>query len=245
MAAKILINGKAGVGKTALIKSLTNGYVISRDGKGFTFEIPHTVFEDFNGILPMINGYDEETEDGLVHIDGIIDKLDKYEAHFGHLPETIVWDSISKTLQDIIDYSNLHFTNFDIHSNINKEVAVLTKFIQEYLVAKNINVVLMNHVFYSESESAYIMTGQGKFREKGGFFAEVDHAVFIEVNGTRRTAYHSDVAKLSRTLIDDIPDKQPIANFRKGEKETEDHYNLQSHIDLINSLAKKIDSFSI
>ena len=169
MAAKILINAKAGAGKTSLINSLTNAYVISRDGKDFPFEIPHTVFTDFTGMSNMIHGYDyTDDDDQPQHFDGILDKLQKYKDHFGHLPSTIVWDSVSQTLQDIIDYSNISFKNFDVHSNINKEVALLTKFIQEYLVANNINVVLMNHVFYSETEAAYVMTGQGSFKQKGG-----------------------------------------------------------------------------
>lgn len=246
MAAKILINAKAGMGKTSLIQSLTDAYVISRDGKDFAFEIPHTVFTDFVGMQPMIDGYDITEDDGTVtHVDGILDKLFKYKEAFGKLPTTIVWDSVSQTLQDIIDYSNVNFKNFDVHSNINKEVATLTKFIQEYLVANGINVVLMNHIFWSESEGGYVMTGQGKFREKGGFYSVVDHAVCIEMTGAKRYAFHSDPTKLARTLIPDMPDKQPIANFKKNETETDEHYNLQRHIDLINAQAAKLSKFSL
>lgn len=245
MPAKILVNAKSGSGKTSLTSSLTDAYVISRDGKNFPFPIPHTTFTDFDGILPMINGWDEDVDGDVVHHDGIIDKLEKYEEAYGKMPATVVWDSVSKTLQDIIDDSNMKYKNFDVHSNINKEVAILTKFVQEYLIGQGINVILMNHVFYSESESSYMMTGQGKFREKGGFFAEVDHAIFVDLNGNKRTVFHNDASKLSRTLIPDMPDKQAVANFQKKEKETEDHYNLQAHIDQINRLTDNSLAFEL
>lgn len=245
MAAKLLVNGKAGSGKTSLLSSLEDAYVISRDGKEFPFAIPHTTFTNFNGIIGMINGWEEDVEGETVYHEGIIDKLEKYKEVYGTLPKTVVWDSVSKTLQDIIDYSNLTFKNFDIHSNINKEVAILTKFIQEYLVAQGVNVVLLNHVFYSESEGSYMMTGQGKFREKGGFYSEVDNSIFVEVNGAKRTVYHNDPAKLSRTLVTDLPAKQPLANFVKGDKETDDHYNLQKHIDQINSVGVGVKKFEL
>ena len=246
MAAKILINAKSGMGKTSLIQSLTDAYVISRDGKDFSFEIPHTVFTDFVGMQPMIHGYDVTEEDGTsTHVDGILDKLAKYKEAFGKLPDTIVWDSVSQTLLDIIDYANTHFKNFDIHSYINKDVAIFTNFIQEYLVSNGINVVMMNHITWSEAESCYVMTGQGKFKEKGSFYSVVDHAVCIEMTGAKRYAFHSDPTKLARTLIPDMPDKQPIANFKKNETETDEHYNLQRHIDLINAQAAKLSKFSL
>ena len=69
--------------------------------------------------------------------------------------------------------------------------------------------------------------------------------MFIETIGSKRYAYHSDASKLARTLLPDMPDKQAIANFKKNEAETEDHYNLQVHIDKINAQASKLSKFAI
>lgn len=166
--AKILINGKSGTGKTNLLRTLKNAFVISRDGKQFSLPMPHMTIPSYINMDTVINGGTVNNAEGEAEqVEGILDKLEKYHEKFGSYPETIVIDSVSKLMQDAIDTSNLNYTNFDIHSNIAKEIAILTTFIQEDLVANGVNVVLVNHVMDNE-KNGLVPVGQGKFRDKGG-----------------------------------------------------------------------------
>lgn len=229
MSAKLLINGKSGSGKTSLLKSLKNAFVISRDGKAFPFSIPHMLVKEFYNMDTLINGNEE------LEIEGTFSKLEKFKEKTGDYPDTIVIDSSSKILQDIIDHANLNFTNFDIHSYINKEVSVLTKFVQEDLVNNDFNVVIINHVMDNDKKGL-VPVGQGKFKDKGGFYGEVDHSILID----NMKVIHRGVANQARTTITDMPTVQYVENFvdptkSKKLKEDETYYNLQEHIDLINS----------
>ena len=242
MSAKILINGKAGVGKSSLIKSLTNAFVLSRDGKSFPFKIPHMLVPRYVDMATTIYGGTVKDDEGdeLV-IEGIFDKLEKYNEKFGKYPETVVIDSVSKLMQDAIDYANLNFTNFDIHSTINREIATLTSFIQEELVANGINVVLVNHVMDNDKKGL-IPVGQGKFKDKGGFYSEVDNSILVTDS---LKVVHRGTTNQARTLLDELPDFQYLENTLHPEKskklkEGESYYNLQEHIDLINSHADDI-----
>lgn len=233
MGAKILINGKSGSGKTNLIKTLKDAFVISRDGKDFPFSIPHMVVPTFYSMDIMVNGGEVAIDNEDVYIEGFYEKMEKYNLKLGKYPETIVLDSVSKMMQDVIDYANLNFTNFDIHSHINKEVAVLTRFVQEGLVANGMNVVIINHVMDNDKKGL-IPIGQGKFKDKGGFYSEVDHAILVE----DMKVTHRGVKSQARTTIASMPDKQYVKNDvhpLKSKKlgEGEEYYDLQSHIELI------------
>ena len=249
MSAKVLINGVAGVGKSSLVKPLRNAFVVSRDGKAFPFAIPHMTIPTFHNMSTVILGGTVKTEDGEEYIEGVEDKLERYHEKFGSYPETIVIDSVSKLIQDVIDYANLNFTNFDIHSTINKEVAILTSFIQETLVANGINVVLINHVMDNDKKG-YVPIGQGKFKDKGGFYSEVDHSIFVGLEGKNVTVTHRGTDKQARTLIDELPDKQYVENIldpakSKKLKEDEEYYNLQAHLDLINEKRAETDEWKL
>jgi len=233
MSAKILVNGKSGSGKTNLLKTLTDAFVISRDGKQFPFSIPHMMVPTFYDMQILTQG-GQVVIDGLeVDVEGFFDKVEKYNDKMGFYPKTIVIDSVSKIMQDIIDYANINFVNFDIHSYINKETAVLTKFVQEDLVAEGMNVVIINHVMDNDKKGL-IPIGQGKFKDKGGFYGEVDHSILVE----NLKVVHRGVENQARTTIATLPDRQHIENDvnpAKSKKlaEGEVYYNLQEHIDMI------------
>jgi len=186
-------------------------------------------------------GATKDSEGNEVLIEGVFDKIAKYEAKYGKLPATVAIDSVSKLMQDAIDYANLNFTGFDVHSTINKEIAVLTSFIQEELVANGVNVVLVNHVMENDKKGL-IPVGQGKFRDRGGFFAEVDESILCTPDRwivTRGAEFQA------RTLMDDLPTKIPVADIvnplkSRKLKDGEYYFNLQDHIDLINSKGNEI-----
>lgn len=233
MGAKILVNGKSGSGKTDLIRTLKNAFVISRDGKSFPFKMAHTLIPEFYGMDILVNGGNVLVDGEETYIEGVYDKIEKYSDKMGEYPATIVIDSVSKMIQDVIDLSNLNYSNFDIHSNINKEVAILTKFVQEGLVANGMNVVLINHVMDNDKKGL-IPIGQGKFKDKGGFYSEVDHAILVD----NLKVVHRGVDNQARTTIPDMPDKQYIENNVQPSKskklgEGEEYYSLQKHIEMI------------
>jgi len=230
MGAKLLINGKSGTGKTSLIENLKDTFVISRDGKAFPFAMPHMLVPTFHGMYILINGGTVKTDDDEIEVESFFDKMEKYKAKFKDYPKTVVIDSASKLIQDIIDDSNLRFTNFDIHSNVNKEIAILTKFIQEDLVANGINVIIINHVMDNDKKGL-IPVGQGKFKDKGGFYGEVDHSILVD----NMKVYHRGVANQARTTIVGMPDFQYLKNTvdptkSKKLKEGETYYDLATHI---------------
>jgi len=235
--AKVLINGKSGTGKTSLLRSLRNAFVVSRDGKQFSLPIPHMTIPIYTDMRTVIHGGTvTDSEGNAEKVPGIFDKLEAYNEKFGEYPETVVIDSVSKLMQDAIDSSNLNFTNFDIHSNLAKEIATLTSFVQEDLVANGVNVVLINHVMDNE-KNGLVPVGQGKFRDKGGFYGEVDHSLLITDNFK---IIHRGAANQARTLLDDLPDTQYVENTvnpskSRKLKEDESYFNLQEYIDKVNN----------
>jgi hypothetical protein len=246
--AKVLINGKSGTGKTNLLRNLRNAFVVSRDGKQFSLKIPHMTIPKYIDMNTTVNGGDfEDPEEGTVHIQGIFDKLEAYHEKYGEYPETVVIDSVSKLMQDAIDTSNLNFTNFEVHSNLAKEIAILTAFIQEDLVANGVNVVLINHVMDNE-KNGLVPVGQGKFRDKGGFYSEVDESVLIS-DGLKIT--HRGSRNQARTLMDDVPDVSYVENTinplkSKKLKEDEEYFDLQKYIDKINAFGNEVaDEYEI
>lgn len=242
MAAKILINGKAGVGKSTLIKDLKKVFVISRDGKNFPFELPHMLVPTYYGMSTILHGGSVKNADGTtLEVEGVFAKLQKYVDRFGELPETVVIDSVSKLMTDAIEYSVLHYENFDVHTSINKEVAFLTTFIQEELVANGVNVVLINHVMDNDKKGL-VPIGQGKFKDKGGFYSEVDYSLLVT---DTMQVVHRGATSQARTLLTELPDKQHIANIQYPEKskklkEGEEYFDLQTYIDRINTKASVI-----
>jgi len=243
MASKLLINGKAGSGKSSLIKNLKDTFVISRDGKTFSFAMPHMMVNSFYGMDILIHGGDVNVGGETVSVEGFFDKMEKYNKAVGKYPKRIVIDSASKIMQDIIDESNAKFSNFDVHSNIAKEVGKLTKFIQEDLIGNGIDVIILNHVMDSD-KNGLVPVGQGKFKDKGGFYAEVDHAILID----NMKVYHRGSQNQARTTIDFLPDTQHVANFidpskSKKLKEGEYYYDLQNHLDLIDEQEVKNSEF--
>lgn len=243
MSAKILINGPAGTGKTSLLKPLRKTFVVSRDGKAFPFPMAHMVIKEYLGMSTILYGGDIEVDGEETHIEGVLEKIEKYNDKFGEYPETVAIDSVSKLMLDAIDYANLNFEGFDVHSTINKEMATLTSFIQETLVANGVNVVLINHVMENDKKG-YIPIGQGKFKDKGGFYSEVDYSLFIE-GGKYPKVTHRGSDKQARTLIEGMPTTQYVRNIIDDSKskklgEDESFFDLQEYIDIIATAATEI-----
>ena len=216
---KLLISSLPNIGKTSLLKTLTDTLVIARDGKSFPFEIPHVNVPDFT------------SADELIQI--IENKIGAYEEKMGCLPKTIAIDSISKILLDIEGYTLEQVKSFP-YGKVNTEIKKVVDFIERDM-APEFNIVLVSHALYSEDVSGYaLVNAGGSYGKKGGILSEVDEAIFIELKGKKRIVHFRNSKMCSRTTSADLP----------ATTDSED-FNLQAHIEFLRSKQGKAEKWSL
>ena len=206
MAVKLLISGLSGSGKTSLTRPLKDALVIYHDGKKFPYPVPHATVRDFDSAKDLI--------------DLVAEKVEAYHAKFDAYPSTIVFDSVSKIFDTIADNCNRKYNGFDIYTNLNREINAFTSFIEDSLVASDINVILISHALYDADTSRYQLVASGSFAKRGGFYAEVDEALFLEVKANKRLVHFKSSKFPARTLMEDLPEVSDVEEF-----------NLQTHIE--------------
>ncbi len=249
MSAKILLNGEAATGKTTLLRSLdpTKTLVISRDSKVFGLPIPHMLVEEFYNMSMFLFGGEITQDEELVQVEGVVDKMEAFNTSIGSYPETIVFDTVSQLTMDVINKAlktpNVYGSQ---GAEINKELGIFVDFLHEYLELNGINIILLNHVIKDKSDEAteYIAFGQGKFKEKGGFFSIVDESVTIAQEGNYLVAYTKGALKQARSKLD-IPAKMYIESLgepikSKKLKADEVYYNLSDHLNMIIEANNKV-----
>ena len=153
MSVKLLISAEANSGKTTLTKTLKDTLVVSHDGKRFPFAVPHVMVDTFQSTSDLIT---------LIN-----DKIVAYKDKFGTYPKTIVFDSVSKIFDTILDACNKKYTGFAIYSNLSNEVNALTAYIQNTLIASDMNVILISHAIYDQDTAKYNLVGKGDFAKRG------------------------------------------------------------------------------
>lgn len=220
MAAKLLVSGIAGSGKTTLLKTLEDVLVISHDGKPFSLPIPHVYVKSFSGVQELIQ---------LVGT-----KVQAYKEKFGKFPKTIVFDSVSKIFDTISNNCNAKYTGFTIYSQLNKEINEFTTFLEEDVAAQGVNLVILSHATYDQDTESYKLVAQGKFAERGGFYAEVNESVFIQPKGNKRTLHLRSTKFPARTHNDDLPDSVEVSEF-----------SLQDHINLLQQTSNIAQDYTI
>lgn len=219
-AVKLLIAAESNSGKTSLTKTLEHALVISYDGKKFPFKVPHVNVETF------------DTVDALIAIVG--EKVEAYNEKFGQYPATIVFDSVSKIFDTIMDNCNTKYKGFTVYSELNKEVHALTDYIQNVLIASDINVILISHAIYDPETSRYNLIGKGDFQKRGGFIAETDEAIFIEVKNNKRIVHFRSTKFPARTLQEEVVDSMAVEEF-----------NLGHHMALLEANQNDADEFAL
>ena len=220
MSVKILISAEANSGKTTLTKSLKDSLVVSHDGKRYPFPVPHVLIPTFTSTSELVNT--------------TIEKIEAYNTKFGEYPKTIVFDSVSKIFDTIHTNCNEKFTGFKVYSELDKEVNEFTSFIENSLIASGMNVVLISHAIYDADTAKYSLVGKGSFAKRGGFLAEVDEAMFIELKNSKRILHLRSAKVPARSLQEDLPDSVSVNDF-----------NLQEHIELLASNAEGVDEFAL
>lgn len=256
MGIKILINGEAGSGKTDLLRTLGDEtLVVSRDAKEFALEIPHMLVDTFYNMSTLIHGADMEIEGEKIHVDGIVDKMEKYNEHFGKYPEIVAIDSVSQIFMDVIDKASQTPNVYGSQgAEVTKEMALLTQFIHESLELNGITVILLNHVIPEKDEGkntgAYVQFGSGKFLAKGGFYSTTNEAITLIPEGSNRAVHTRGTPKQARTANTTIPDKIWVANTvhpdkSKKLKDDEYYFSLKEHIDMLLSTQTDVKKWSL
>lgn len=220
MSVKLLIAAEANSGKTTLTKTLKDALVVSHDGKKFPFNVPHVMVDTFGSIQELI--------------DTTNSKVVAYKEKYGEYPKTIVFDSVSKIFDTILNYCNQKYTGFAIYTNLNNEITALTNYIQTTLIASGINVVLISHAIFDPDTTKYNLVGKGDFAKRGGFLAEVDQSLFLETKGSKRILHFRSTKFPARTLVESDPDSMPVEEF-----------NLQDYITKLSNLQAEVNEFAL
>lgn len=216
---KLLVSSLPNIGKTTLLKALTDTLVVARDGKKYPFPQPHVNVPDFT------------SADQLIDI--IVEKVEAYENKIGKLPKTVAIDSVSKILLDIEGYTLEQVKSFP-YGKVNTEIKKVVDFIERDMVP-NFNVVLVSHAMYSEDVSGYSMVNAGgSYGKKGGILSEVDEAIFVELRGKKRIVHFRNSKMCSRTTMDSLPESMPIEDF-----------NLQTHLESLQAKQSDAEKWSL
>ena len=220
MSIKLLISAEANSGKTTLTKSLKDALVVSHDGKRYPFTVPHVMVDTFPAVSDLIN---------LINT-----KIVAYKEKFGSYPKTIVFDSISKIFDTILTNCNTKHTGFKIYSELDAEVTALMSYIENTLIASDMNVVIISHAIYDADTTKYNLVGKGSFAKRGGVLAETDQALFLETKSNKRIVHFRSTKFPARTLVEDDPDSIDVTAF-----------NLQDYIDKLSANQTLADDYAL
>jgi hypothetical protein len=220
MSIKLLIAAESNGGKTTLTKDLQNALVVSHDGKKYPYPVPHVMVDTFDSVQELIT---------LTN-----DKIVAYKERYKAYPKTVVFDSVSKIFDTLLDTCNIKHTGFKIYSELDKEIHEFTDYVQNTLIASDMNVILISHALYDAETTKYNLIGKGNFQKRGGFLAEVDQALFIETKNNKRILHFRSTKFPARTLRAEDPDSIPV-----------DDFNLQDYLDALASEQQDVDEFAI
>lgn len=231
-------------------------FVVSRDGKSFGLPLPHMLVTDYVDMTTLLYGGSYKDDDGSdVVVEGVVQKLERYEEKFGKYPVNVVFDSVSQITMDVLDTAAQTPDSWGSQGKeASKELAILTKFLHEYLELNGVNVILMSHVIEEKSEGkptgVYLPFGQGKFLEKGAFYATTNESITLRIKGGHREVLLRNNDKKARTTCRELPDTMWLHNIVDESKSTklkdgEEYFTLQSHIDYLMSKQKNVKKWSL
>jgi len=230
---KLLLTGLSNSGKTNALRTLDpkKTFVVSIDGKTFPFSVPHSNFTGFPDIEGLIKGYTDASGN---HVDGIADKINKFQAATKAYPETIVVDTVSRVFQIIADNCATLYKGFDVHSNISKEIAKFNNFLEVQLVGNGMNVVSSTHVTLNSETGMYEDAASGAYKKSGGAISVHDNVSFFSIKSKKYIVTHRGPGLPCRTLVTeaDLPNSQEA-----------DTYSLADHIKLLQNSNAEVEKF--
>ena len=230
---KLLLSGLSNSGKTNALRTLDpkETFVVSIDMKSFPFGIPHAIFAGFPDITSFIHGY--TNEDGE-HVDGIVDKINKFKEAYGKYPKYIAVDTVSRVFQIIADNCGRQYKGFEIHSNISKQIAEFNSFLENDLVTNGMSVISLTHETINADTGLYEDASSGAYKKAGGAISVHDHVVFFHIKNKKYHVTHRSPGLPCRTLLSPevLPDSQSA-----------DEYSLADHVKLLESTTTEVEKF--
>lgn len=198
MAFKLLISGESNAGKTTLTQGMKNSLVISHDGKAYPYANPYATLKDIT------------TADDIINF--VNDKVLAYKERYKVMPETLVFDSVSRIFQSLHTSAAARFSGFKEYAELDKQVNAFAELLED-IVSSGINVVIISHALYNSETAKYELVGKGSFNKMGGFLSVVDESIFLTVKNDKRVLYFRSVRYPSRTLNEDVPDFMDAKDF--------------------------------
>jgi hypothetical protein len=205
MAIKLLISGFENTGKSTTAAQIEDALVINFDRKEYGFKVPHMNITAYSGI------------DNL--IDTINEKLGVYQERMGKLPKTIVFDTVTQFYSTMQAFNDNNYKNFDIHKNNNRDTLNLNGYIEDVLIANNVNVIIVAHTVFDADTARHIIPATGQFGKAGSWMSVVNDAVFIEKKSGKFVIHQKSMKFPCRTTLADIE-----------ESLDSDQYDINKHI---------------
>ena len=230
---KLLLTGLSNTGKTNALRTLDpkKTFVVSIDGKTFPFSIPHSNFSGFPNVEGLTRGY---TDANGNHVDGIVDKINKFKETTKNYPETIVVDTVSRVFQIIADNCAIQYKGFEVHSNISKEIAKFNNFLEVQLVGNGMNVISSTHVTLNSETGMYEDASSGAYKKSGGAISVHDHVSYFSIKSKKYIVTHRGPGLPCRTLLTE----EQLPNSQEA-----DTYNLADHIKLLQASNAEVGKF--
>ena len=205
MAIKLLISGFENTGKSTTAAQIEDALVINFDRKEYGFKVPHMNITAYSGI------------DNL--IDTINEKLGVYQERMGKLPKTVVFDTVTQFYSTMQAFNDNNYKNFDIHKNNNRDTLNLNGYIEDVLIANNVNVVIVAHTTFDPDTARHIIPATGQFGKAGSWMSVVNEAIFIEKKSGKFIIHQKSMKHPCRTTLPDIEDQLDS-----------DKYDINDHI---------------
>jgi len=198
-AIKLLISGFENTGKSTTASKIEDALVVNFDRKTYGFTAPHMNVTEYNGI------------DGL--IDTINEKLGVYQERMGKLPKTVVLDTVTQFYSTMQAYNDNAYKGFDIHKNNNRDTLNLNAYIEDVLIANDVNVVIVAHTVFDADTARHIIPATGQFGKAGSWLSVVNDAVFIEKKSGNFVVHQRSMKFPCRTTLSGIEDSVDSKNY--------------------------------
>lgn len=205
MAIKLLISGFENTGKSTTAAKIDDALVINFDRKEYGFPVPHMNVTAYSGI------------DNL--IDTINEKLGVYQERMGKLPKTIVFDTVTQFYSTMQAFNDNNYKGFDVHKNNNRDTLNLNGYIEDVLIANNVNVIIVAHTVFDVETARHVIPATGQFGKAGSWMSVVNDAVFIEKKSGKFIIHQKSMKFPCRTTLADIE-----------ESVDGDKYSINEHI---------------
>jgi len=205
MAIKLLISGFENTGKSTTASKIEDALVINFDRKTYGFPVPHVNITEYAGIDALI--------------DTINEKLGAYQEKFGKLPKTVVFDTVTQFYSTMQAFNENQYKGFDIHKHNNRDTLNLNAYIEDVLIANNINVIIVAHTVWDEATARHLIPATGQFSKAGSWLSVVNDAVFVEKKSGKFIIHQKSMKHPCRTTLPNIEDSIDA-----------DKYDINEHI---------------